>query len=55
MAELLFFGKSFPLALYFLGLILPLFSYNLRDLGVSKTRILSNNVGLVMLSIEYKC
>ena len=55
MAKLLLFGKSFPLVLNFNGLIAPLLTDDLRDLWIRKPRMLSNDLGLVMLAVKDEC
>jgi len=52
MTELLLLSKRFPLVLDFDGLVTPLLSDDLGDLGVRKTRVLGNDLGLVMLAVE---
>ena len=54
MAELLLFSKGLPLVLDFGWLIAPLFADDLGDLWISKTRMLSNDLGLVVLTIQNK-
>lgn len=54
MSEFLLFSKRLPLVLDFDWLIAPLFADDLGDLWISKTRMLSNDLGLVMLTIEDK-
>lgn len=51
MSELLLFGKCLPLAFHLRWLILPLLTDDLGDLGIGKTRMLSDYVGLLVLSI----
>ena len=51
-AKLLFFRKRFPLVLDFRRLVLPLFADDFGDLWVGKTRILGNDLGLMVLTVE---
>lgn len=52
MAEFLFLSKRFPLVLGLWRLILPLLANDLGDLWIGKTRVLGNNLRLVLLTIE---
>ena len=51
MAEFLLFGKGFPLVLDFGWLIAPLFADDLGDFWISKTWMLSNDLGLMVLTV----
>ena len=52
MTKLLFFCKRFPLVLDLGGLVLPLLADDLGDLWVGKTRILSDDLGLMVLTVQ---
>ena len=45
-------SQPFPLALYIRRLFSPLFTNNFGDLGICKSRVLLDNLGLVMLTIQ---
>lgn len=52
MTKLLFLCKRFPLVLDLGRLILPLLADDLGDLWVGKTRILSDDLGLMVLTVQ---
>jgi hypothetical protein len=45
-------GESLPRVLDFLGLLSPLLTYELGNLGVGESRVLSGNLSLVVLSVK---
>jgi len=54
MALLFFIRQCFPVVFDFLGLVLPLFSNDLGDVRVGQVWVASDNLGLVMLAIQYE-
>ena len=50
--KLLLFCKRFPLVLDLGGLVLPLFADDLGDLWVGKAGILSDDLGLMVLTVQ---
>ena len=52
MTKLLLLSERFPLVLDFTWLVVPLLSDDLGNLRICETRVLRNDLGLVMLAIE---
>jgi hypothetical protein len=50
--EKTYFSKSFPLILNFRWLTCPLLADYFRDFGIGKTRVESDNLGLIMLPVK---
>lgn len=54
MALLFFVCQCFPVVFHFLGLVLPLFSYDLGDVRVGQVWVARDDLCLVMLAIQYE-
>ena len=52
MAEFLFLSEGFPLCLDLNCLIAPLFADNLGDFRIGEARVLRDDFGLMMLTVE---
>lgn len=54
MSKFLFFCERFPLILLLGRLVLPLLTDDLGDLWIGESWIPGNDVGLMMLTVEYE-